>query len=181
VDRGARRIQAVITALLDLTRARSGRGFPVAPGPADLDATARQALEEVRLSYPAATLRYTHRGDTAGVFDEGRLAQVAVNLLENAVKYGAPGAPVELVCDGSDGALRLSVHNQGEPIPPELVPQLFQPFVRGPQSLDTVRVSVGLGLYIVREIVQAHGGHISVESTAQGGTTFRVELPRASA
>jgi signal transduction histidine kinase len=179
VDRGARRIQAVITSLLDLTRARNGRGFPVAPCDADLDATVRQAMEEVRATYPAASLRYTHRGDTRGHFDEGRLAQVAVNLLENALKYGQPGAPVHLVCEGEARWLRLSVHNEGPPIPPTLVSQLFQPFVRGPQSVDTVRVSVGLGLYIVREIVQAHGGQISVVSNVAEGTTFQLELPRA--
>lgn len=179
VDRGARRIQAVITSLLDLTRARSGRGFPVSPAEADLDVTARGAMEEVRATHPAALLRYTHRGDTRGLFDEGRLAQVAVNLLENALKYGAPATPVHLVCEGDARALRLSVHNAGTPIAPALVAQLFQPFVRGPQSVDTVRMSVGLGLYIVREIVHAHGGQITVASNEAEGTTFRVELPRA--
>ncbi|MBF5043901.1 PAS domain-containing sensor histidine kinase [Aggregicoccus sp. 17bor-14] len=180
VERGARRIQAVITSLLDLTRARSGRGFPVAPAPADLDATLRQALEEVRVTYPGRELRYAHQGDTRGLFDEGRLAQVAVNLLENALKYGAPDRPVQLTCEGDAQALRFCVHNEGAPIPPELVAQLFQPFVRGPQSQDTVRVSVGLGLYIVREILQAHGGSIRVHSDEGSGTTFRVELPRAA-
>jgi signal transduction histidine kinase len=179
VDRGARRIQSVITSLLDLTRARSERGFPIMPGPADLDETVRQVLEEVRASHPQGQrVHYEHRGDTRGHFDAGRLAQVTVNLLENALKYGEPDSPVRLVCEGDASTLRLSVHNTGRPIPPELITQLFQPFVRGPQSVDTVRESMGLGLYIVREIIRAHGGLIDVTSTEAGGTTFRVELPR---
>jgi signal transduction histidine kinase len=178
VDRGARRIQSVITSLLDLTRARSERGFPIMPGPADLDETVRQVLEEVRASHPQGhQVHYERRGDTRGHFDAGRLAQVTVNLLENALKYGEPDSPVRLLCEGDAATLRLSVHNRGRPIPPELITQLFQPFVRGPQSVDTVRESMGLGLYIVREIIRAHGGRIDVTSTEAEGTTFRVELP----
>jgi signal transduction histidine kinase len=178
VDRGARRIQSVIMSLLDLTRARSERGFPVMPGPVDLDVTVRQALEEVRAIHPQGQVHYEHRGDTRGCFDGGRLAQVTVNLLENALRYGAPDSPVRLLCEGDASTLRLSVHNMGRPIPPELISQLFQPFVRGAQSVDTVRESMGLGLYIVREIIRAHGGRIDVTSTEAEGTTFQVELPR---
>jgi sigma-B regulation protein RsbU (phosphoserine phosphatase) len=72
----------------------------------------------------------------------------------------------------------LEVHNTGEPIPPSLMPTLFEPFRRGPQSEQMVKMSLGLGLYIVQEIVRAHGGTADVRSSADEGTTFRVRLPR---
>jgi PAS domain S-box-containing protein len=178
VARGAQRIQAVITSLLDLTRARGERGFPIQAVSADLDVTARRVLEELRVSYPQRPVHYEHQGDTQGHFDPERIAQVAVNLLENAFRYGDTDSEVSLRCEGAGSQLRLVVHNAGSPIDPELQARLFQPFVRGPQSMETVKVSMGLGLYIVREIVRAHGGHITLDSSAEGGTTFTVELPR---
>jgi signal transduction histidine kinase len=178
MDRGVRRIQAVITSLLDLTRARGGRGFPIQPVPADLDVTARRVLEELRVSYPQRRVHYQHQSDTRGHFDPERIAQVAVNLVENAFKYGDAGSVVSLRCEGAGSRLRLVVHNEGPPIDAELQARLYQPFVRGAQSMETVKLSLGLGLYIVREIVRAHGGHITLDSSATGGTTFTVELPR---
>jgi len=178
VARGAQRIQAVITSLLDLTRARGERGFPIQPVPADLDVTMRRVLEELRASYPQHPVHYEHRSDTRGYFDPERIAQVAVNLVENAFKYGDAGSAVSLRCEGAGNQLRLVVHNAGTPIDAELQARLFQPFVRGSQSMETVKVSLGLGLYIVREIVRAHGGRITLDSSAEGGTTFTVELPR---
>ncbi|HZH02652.1 MAG TPA: HAMP domain-containing sensor histidine kinase, partial [Myxococcaceae bacterium] len=178
VARGAQRIQAVITSLLDLTRARGERGFPIQLAPADLDVTVRAVLEELRASYPGHQVRYEHRSDTRGHFDAERIAQVAVNLLENAFKYGESDAAVSLRCEGVGSWLRLVVHNAGAPIDAELQARLFQPFARGNQSMETVKVSLGLGLYIVREIVRAHGGRITLDSSAEGGTTFIVELPR---
>ncbi|HEX8703715.1 MAG TPA: ATP-binding protein, partial [Myxococcaceae bacterium] len=178
VARSAQRIQAVITSLLDLTRARGDRGFPIQPVPSDLDTTARGVLEELRASYPQRLVNYEHQSDTRGHFDPERIAQVAVNLLENALKYGDASAAVSLRCEGAGNRLRLAVHNVGPPIDAELQARLFQPFVRGPQSMETVKVSLGLGLYIVREIVRAHGGLVTMDSSAERGTLFTVELPR---
>jgi PAS domain S-box-containing protein len=178
VVRGGRRIQAVISSLLDLTRARGARGFPIRPAPADLDATARAALDELRASHPQRTVHYARAGDTRGHFDSERIAQVAVNLLENAFKYGDADAAVAMRCEDAGPSLRMVVHNRGTPISAELQARLFQPFTRGPQSADTVKLSLGLGLYIVREIVRAHGGSVTLDSSAEAGTTVTVELPR---
>lgn len=178
VDRGARRIQSVLASLLDFTRARSEYGFPLSPTSGDLDSTARKVIDEVRAAYPQRTVNYFHSGDTAGCFDAERLEQVVANLIENALKYGAPDVPVQVSCDGDGSIVRLSVINRGNPIPPELVDRLFEPFVRGPQSADMIRVSMGLGLYIVREIIKAHGGTIEVTSTEEAGTEFRMTLPK---
>jgi len=178
MDRGVRRIQAVISSLLDLTRARGERGFPIQPVPADLGVTAQRVLEELRVSYPQRSVHYQHGSDTRGHFDPERIAQVAVNLVENAFKYGDADSVVSLRCEGAGSRLRLVVHNVGNPIDAELQARLYHPFVRGSQSMETVKVSLGLGLYLVREIVHAHGGHITLDSSAASGTTFTVELPR---
>jgi signal transduction histidine kinase len=99
------------------------------------------------------------------------------NLLANALHYSPPGTPVRVTSRGEEGAVVLTVHNVGTPIPPEVLPRLFHPMQRGVEQVSEAR-SVGLGLYIVDQVVRAHGGTIQVASTAEAGTTFTVRLPR---
>jgi sigma-B regulation protein RsbU (phosphoserine phosphatase) len=101
-----------------------------------------------------------------------------VNLLDNALKYSPEGTAVYISTRGEPNAVVLEVHNMGEPIPAALLPSIFEPFRRGIQSEQTVKMSLGLGLYIVQEIVRAHGGTADVRSTPEEGTMFRVRLPR---
>jgi signal transduction histidine kinase len=116
-------------------------------------------------------------GDAHGTWDPGRMAQVISNLVSNAVAHGAPYAPVTVQIDATgDDHVDLSVHNEGPPIPPELLPVLFEPFRRG--TGDKSPRGLGLGLYIVRQLVEAHGGTVDVRSTAPEGTTFTIELQR---
>jgi len=103
------------------------------------------------------------------------MAQVVSNLVGNAIVYGAPGEPVRVSLDADADMLRLTVWNAGAPIPPELFPVLFEPFRRGAPSRAR---GLGLGLYIVKQIVTAHGGDIDVYSTAENGTRFAVRVPR---
>ena len=103
------------------------------------------------------------------------MAQVVSNLVGNAIVYGAPGEPVRVSVDADADMLRLTVWNAGAPIPPELFPVLFEPFRRG---APTHARGLGLGLYIVKQIVTAHGGDIDVYSTADKGTRFAVRVPR---
>ncbi len=100
------------------------------------------------------------------------------NLISNALKYGSPDAEVVLRTQGAQDWVQLEVHNQGTPIAPDLVPVLFEPMQRG--TLPHSDKSVGLGLYIVKDIVSAHGGSIEVTSTADAGTLFSVRLPRTA-
>jgi signal transduction histidine kinase len=106
---------------------------------------------------------------------------VVQNLVVNAIKYGAPDAPVSVAwcrsSDEPDADLHLTVHNRGAPIPPELLPQIFEPFRSSERHDRQGAASMGLGLFIVREVVQAHGGRISVDSDGERGTTFHVTLP----
>jgi signal transduction histidine kinase len=137
---------------------------------------ADKVLDELRLAHPERRLQIAYVSVSMdGVWDELRLAQVLTNLVGNAIRHGTPGEAVDLIVDGSPNSLSFEVHNGGE-IPEAIRPHLFEAF--RDSSLPRARDSLGLGLYIVRQIVLAHGGTIAVTSSQESGTTFRVELPR---
>jgi signal transduction histidine kinase len=107
------------------------------------------------------------------------MAQVITNLVGNAVQHSPEGTPVRVGSRGRDGEVLLEVHNEGPPIPAEVLPTLFEPFRRGRSTGGGGMGSVGLGLYISRQLVEAHGGTIQVRSEQGEGTTFTVRLPRS--
>ncbi len=179
IRRAADRMRGLITTMLDYTRERAGAGVPIAPAPVCLHEVGARVLEDLRAAHPERQFVCDASGDTCGRWDPVRLEQVAMNLLENAIKYSPPGTLVRAAYrDGGDHVV-FTVHNEGKPIPSELLPHLFEPFRRGEQTERTVRQSAGLGLFIVKSIVNAHGGDIHVNSTEHGGTTFTVFLPKS--
>jgi signal transduction histidine kinase len=178
IDSAASRAQRLISDLLDFTQARLGGGIPIDRREADMHALVARAVEEVQLAHPGREIVVVERGDGSGAWDEDRLAQVVTNLLRNALQHGAPHTAVRLSIedDGEDVVVR--VHNAGKPIPLELLPHIFEPMSQASYGKGQGGRSVGLGLFIVRNIVQAHGGSIDVQSHASTGTTFTVRLPR---
>jgi signal transduction histidine kinase len=167
----------MIEQLLDLTRTRHGGGIPIDPRPVDLAEVARRIVDELEIAYPEHTLNLTvdARAQTIGEWDPDRLAQVVSNLVGNAIHHGRVDHPIE-VCIGDDGnAVTLVVHNMGEPIPAHYLPVIFDPF-QGTKGAR--RKGLGLGLFITKQILLAHGGQIDVESNPTRGTTFTVRLPR---
>jgi signal transduction histidine kinase len=100
---------------------------------------------------------------------------VVSNLVGNAIQHGG-GTGVTLIAHGDGDFVTLAVHNGGSPIPPDVLPFVFEPLARG--SGDSAGHSIGLGLFIARAIVSAHGGNIQVSSSVDAGTTFTVVLPR---
>ncbi len=174
----AERIAGLVNTLLDFTRAQLGQGLPVAPRHVCLHDVGSRVVDEAQAAHPARTLRCDAAGDTCGQWDPDRLEQLVANLVDNALKYGTPGTPVTVQYRGEAETVTLAVHNEGPPIPPPLQPHLFEPFRMGAQDEQTARQSLGLGLYIVREIVEAHSGTVTVHSTEDEGTTFTVRLPR---
>ncbi|MFL5356213.1 PAS domain-containing protein [Archangium sp.] len=173
IARSAERMARMITDLLDFTRARMGGGIPVQRRPGELAELVRATLEEFEVTHPGRVVFSSGRGPYTGQWDFDRLAQVVSNLVGNALKHGDPHAPVEVRLDREGTQLVLSVKNQGPPIPEELLPHIFDPFRR---AEDSSRQGLGLGLYIVEQIVLAHGGSISVSSTEAEGTTFTVRF-----
>ncbi|MDY7226525.1 ATP-binding protein [Hyalangium rubrum] len=178
IRRSAERMRGLLGTLLDYTRERAGAGVPIAPVPVCIHDVGTRVLEDLRAAYPERLLECEAQGDTCGRWDPVRLEQVTTNLLDNALKYGEPGRPVRVSYRDAGAHVVFTVHNEGPPISPELLQHLFEPFRRGEQSETTVRQSAGLGLFIVKCIVKAHGGDIHVTSTPEGGTTFTVLLPR---
>jgi two-component system NtrC family sensor kinase len=176
IEAGAERMTRLINDLLDYSRARLGQGFPINAVPADLDAICRDALDAVRSADPARTIVYRHDGDGAGEWDPERIQQVLVNLLTNALRYGAPGTDVSLAWEGGPYEKVITVHNEGPPIEAALQEHMFQPFKRGAPG-GAAWGGVGLGLYIVNQIAIAHGGWVAVRSEEGAGTTFQVTLP----
>ncbi|QSQ12430.1 ATP-binding protein [Myxococcus landrumensis] len=181
IARSSARMTRMILELLDFTRGRLGGGIPIHRAPGDLRTVVRQAVEELEAAWPERTLRVVvSPGHYEGVWDSERLFQVVSNLGGNALQYSAPEVPVTLMLSDHGDTLVLDVHNTGEPIAPEVLPRLFDPFRRGAgASADSGNSGgLGLGLYIVEQIVKGHGGRIEVTSSAADGTQFRVTLPR---
>ena len=175
----AGRANRMIHDLLDFTQARLGGGLSVLRVPGDFHAIVRQVVEESQVSNPGRSLRLVQTGSGEGVWDADRLAQLVSNLLSNAVHYSPSDSPVRIETHGEENELVLTVHNTGAPISPEVVPSLFQPMQRGVAGVSDVR-SVGLGLYIVDQVVRSHAGRVEVTSTTEGGTAFTVRLPRGA-
>lgn len=174
------RMSRIVEQLLDVTRARLGEGIPMQPVETQLVPLVKAAIEELTLAYPSIKFELRDGHEIDGIWDPDRLSQVLSNLMSNAAQYGRTGAPVVVGLSATEATATIAVSNENrdKPIPPELLEVLFDPYKRG---RDEKRASgLGLGLYIVHEIVEAHGGTIAVRSD-ETGTTFTVELPRRRA
>jgi len=178
VAANASRIERMVHDLLDYTRSRLPRGLPVTPQEGDLRGVCQQVVENMQVLHPDRTIVLKTDGPALTSFDPERALQAISNLLANAVRYSPPGTQVTVSLDPVPEGLWLSVHNAGEPIAGEVMPHLFDAFARGVPDESGRSAGLGLGLYIVKQIVDAHGGKVDVVSTHAGGTTFRVLWPR---
>jgi signal transduction histidine kinase len=174
------RLTRLIGSLLDVSRVETGR-LVLAWEPVDLGLLARMAVARERDSLPEESLHHLVLRVDAPVImvdgDEARLEQVFANLLSNAVKYSPAGGLVEVSVRREGGAAIVEVADHGIGVVPAERPQLFTPFSRTTTALGTGIEGTGLGLYISRRIVEAHGGSIELRDTPGGGATFRVTLP----
>lgn len=169
------RASALIDNVLDFARGRLGEGLtlvrdceqPLAP-------VLEQVVSEVRAIAPEREILTDFSIDEPVDCDRGRMAQLAANLISNAVTHGAPGIPIEVEARTEDDIFTFSVANGGIPIPPAARAQLFQPFFRG--AVRRSQQGLGLGLFIVNEIAKAHGGKMEVSSTEEL-TRFAFSMP----
>ena len=177
----AQRMLEMIGTLLDFTDARFTGTLPIAPVPTDLHEVCRNVVRELRALAPDRAIELALDGDGRGTWDPARMAQVVSNLVSNALQHGAQQAPVRVSVAGDLTSAVLAVENQGQAIAPELLPVLFEPFSRGSLRDASHARGLGLGLYIVKQVVTAHRGSIDIDSTPERGTVFTVRLPRAHA
>lgn len=172
----------MIKDLLEYTRTQLGKGIPVAPMLCDIGHVCEAAHDEVQAAHPDCVFDLEMEGDLRGQVDRARLGQVLSNLLNNAVQHGTRKLPVTLRARGAGDTVVLEVMNLGPPIPVDALQVIFNPLVQvqtdDGRASDPVSTSLGLGLFIAREIVTGHGGKLRVESTAADGTVFTIELPR---
>jgi signal transduction histidine kinase len=175
VDEESDRLRELIDNLLDSSRLESGR-LGMTCEPTRISALIRDTAERTKSAYPEMDLRLEIANDLPSVeIDATRISQVLDNLLSNAHKY-APKNKVVIRASNQESHIRVEVTDYGPGIESEHIPHLFERFYRVPGNSNTIR-GTGLGLYICRKIVEAHGGEIGVESKANRGSTFYFTIP----
>lgn len=173
----AHRLNRMIGALLDLSRIQEGR-LIIAPEPVQFVELLAKAVDEVQSTTSNHQIQLQAPASAVTVLgDSLRLEQVFHNLLGNAVKYSPEGGAITVWVEQDAAQVRVSVRDEGIGIPAEALPRLFTRFYRAPNATEQTTSSLGIGLFIVRELVQAHGGTISVESVEGQGSTFTIYLP----
>jgi len=183
IKRGVATMNRMIKDLLEYAGSQIGKRMPVNPEPANMETVCRASLEEVRLAYPNTIFDFESSGDFSGNVDPARFQQVLSNLLNNAAKYAKRNSPVTLLVSGErQETITVQVKNYGHPIPPESLQVIFNPLVQlssnGSGSVSHLSTSLGLGLFISREIVEGHNGTIEASSSENEGTVFTVRIPR---
>ena len=170
------RMSHLIDDVLDFARGRlgSGMGVRIAPVP-DLQAALQQVVAELRDAHPQAEIVEQYQVPGAVECDLGRVQQLLSNLVGNALTYGATGRPVVVDVSGGGDWLVIAVANGGEPIAPDSLEKIFEPFWRPADSGPGG--GLGLGLHICSQIVRAHGGSLLVSSSHEQGTCFTARLP----
>lgn len=172
-----KRFDELLTDLLDGGRLESGQ-LLIRRAPFDLMELLRCVVDTMQSSLSEHELHADLPVDALTIIgDRVRLEQVLHNLLSNAVKYSPSGGPITLRAQVSDATVQISVTDRGVGITPEALPHLFKRFYRAPEAGRLRPDGIGIGLYIVREIVQQHGGAVSVASTVGEGSTFTFALP----
>lgn len=177
IDRSTKRMGKLIDNILSFAHGRLSEAIPANKVYCDLfSKNLKNVVDELRYLYPKRTV--LEKIDDAGSVycDIGQIAQMLSNLGSNALKYSPPDSIVDIAVSTREHTIIISVTNYGKPISNEIIPRLFRPYWRAAQ--DPASPGLGLGLYIVHEVVKAHSGGIDVQSTAETGTTFTVTIPR---
>lgn len=176
------RMARIISDVLDWAAVGHDQGLKISYEHVDLASVCERVVAEIRAAHPGRVVDFTREGTCEGLWDSGRMAQVVSNLVANAIQHGAPRAPIRVTLRDLGEDIILEVHNEGSPIPADRIPRLFDPFASRPDPASSgSKHRLGLGLYIVGQIVAAHRGTVDLDSRIDTGTTFRVRLPKSPA
>jgi signal transduction histidine kinase len=176
---GTRHMGAMVRDLLEFVRSRLGASLPVERKPMDMANACREAIAEACAGQPHCDPSFVVTGDTHGEWDRGRIDQLLQNLIGNALQHGSNKHEVSLTLNADEHDVTLLMHNFGEPIAKDAIATIFDPLVRSASEVvGQPSTSLGLGLFIVKEVVNAHQGSIKVTSNRDDGTTFTVTLPK---
>ena len=176
IQSSADRMRTMVEQLLDVAKIRSS-GVVLAKASGDFREVGERIISEMEHVAPDCEIRFDCEGNTAGHFDPGKMAQIMANLVGNAVQHGDTGCPVRVCIDGqASDEVCIRVQNQGV-MPAHVKENVFKPYYSAGEK-TTSRTGLGLGLYIVKEFVEAHEGKVSVDSEPTRGTVFEVTLPR---
>ena len=173
-------MRSLLDDLVDFNRTKLGLGMKVVRSEVDLAVPVADELEQFRAAHPDHRIDLIVNGECRGNFDSLRVQQLLRNLVSNAFKYGAPETPIRVMLRGEEAAIHIEVTNSGPPIPDRVLSKIFDPLRRAVGREDSEDGhSLGLGLFIVREIAHAHGGEVEVHCE-NNQTTFAVHLPRGA-
>jgi signal transduction histidine kinase len=175
LDAQTAKLARMVEQLLDVSRLQQGR-LALDRTEVDVSEVVTSAVESVRTTAPSREIHLSALARLVATVDAMRLEQAVANLVDNAVKYSPDGGPVDVeLTQVDDGAIRLAVRDRGVGIPPECRERVFEPFYRVPSH--DLPDGMGLGLHITRQIIDLHGGRLSVETPDDGGTRFVMEVP----
>lgn len=175
IQRSAQRMAVMISDILDFARGTLTQGIPIMPGPCSLTQICADVIDELTVANPGREVELDIDGEIIGVWDADRLQQAISNLVGNAFEHSRTLVTIRAIATETE--VKIAIHNGGTIIDPDDLAVLFEPF----RKRDASSGGLGLGLFIVHEIAKAHGGKVTVESTINQGTTFRMTLPRFSA
>lgn len=183
ISRSAATMTTMVNDLLEYARTQLGGTIPIRPALADIVEICQSAVDDASAAHPDCEFLLEVAGERIGDYDAARLAQVFSNLLNNAAQYKGEKHAVTISAFGDVDATIVQVKNYGPEIPRASLAAIFDPLVQLSAMADQkgpASTSMGLGLFIAREITTCHGGTITVESSVEAGTIFTVKLPRAA-
>lgn len=182
IHNSSERMNRLITDLTDYTRSQFKESLPTVLAPTHMDVICEDIINEQKNTNPNREFILNKQGKFNGTWDKDRIAQVFSNLLGNAIQHGSPSSPIVIDLNGNENSIIVNVNNKGT-IPKNKIKTIFEPLSRGQDSDNgfSQRNSMGLGLYITRQIVLAHKGTIEVASSDMEGTTFSLKIPRECA
>jgi len=178
------RMSKLVDDLIDYTRGHLGGGLPILAKPSNAAQICKLVISEMKIVHPDRKIEFSETGELDGLWDASRVTQVMSNLVGNAIQYGSATDPVTVSASCDATHLTIQVNNRGPVIPKDMIARIFDPLVRFSEfeSVEPKRVtSLGIGLFIAREVAIAHGGAIEATSSSEEGTTFTLRLPRTPA